>query len=286
MFGYVRPLKGELKVREFARYRSLYCGICKSISRRYGQLPRFATSYDMTFLALLLSALRAEDPGIEAENCILHPARKDPTAQPSEILDYAAGASVLLMRYKFRDDLADKEKQVKAASLNLLFSSAAKKAAGDYPELDALFVRQLEQQEKAEAVFFRQPSLEDITAPFASLLGGLLEHAPKDDALESEYREGLVYAGRKLGQWVYLIDALDDLEKDAEKGRFNPLSGEGGPARRAEALRILEEAEDQIDAVFSLLPFYRDASILSNIIQLGLPDVRHKVEKGQTLRPL
>lgn len=49
--------KGELKVREYEVYCGYYCGICKSIGRRYGQLPRMALSYDAAFLAILLASI-------------------------------------------------------------------------------------------------------------------------------------------------------------------------------------------------------------------------------------
>ena len=45
MLGYVKIDKGELKVREYEVYTGYYCGICKSIGKRYGQLPRMALSY-------------------------------------------------------------------------------------------------------------------------------------------------------------------------------------------------------------------------------------------------
>ncbi|MFT9057020.1 MAG: DUF5685 family protein, partial [Ethanoligenens sp.] len=28
MFGYVKPFKPELKIREFEAYRAVYCGMC------------------------------------------------------------------------------------------------------------------------------------------------------------------------------------------------------------------------------------------------------------------
>ncbi|HQQ40586.1 MAG TPA: DUF5685 family protein, partial [Clostridia bacterium] len=46
MFGYIRPLECELKVREQAEYRAFYCGLCKTIGRRYGTLERLTLSYD------------------------------------------------------------------------------------------------------------------------------------------------------------------------------------------------------------------------------------------------
>ena len=58
MFGYIRPLEGELKVREQREYRGYYCGLCKSIGARYGQIERLSLSYDCAFLAALLALAR------------------------------------------------------------------------------------------------------------------------------------------------------------------------------------------------------------------------------------
>ena len=55
MFGYIRPLECELRVREQAEYRGTYCGLCKSIGIRYGQIERLTLSYDCAFLALVLA---------------------------------------------------------------------------------------------------------------------------------------------------------------------------------------------------------------------------------------
>jgi hypothetical protein len=55
MFGFVRPDKGELKVRDYELYRAVYCGLCHSLKRRCGAAGRFIINYDFTFLAMLLS---------------------------------------------------------------------------------------------------------------------------------------------------------------------------------------------------------------------------------------
>ena len=60
MLGYIKPEKSQLKIIEYEVYNGYYCGVCKSISRRYGQLPRISLSYDAAFLALLLAALDDE----------------------------------------------------------------------------------------------------------------------------------------------------------------------------------------------------------------------------------
>ena len=38
MFGYVRPYKPELKVREYEMFRAAYCGLCWALKEKYGGL--------------------------------------------------------------------------------------------------------------------------------------------------------------------------------------------------------------------------------------------------------
>ena len=61
MFGYVTPLKPELKIREYEAFRSYYCGICMHIKECFGNIPRMSLNYDMTFLGLLLDGLHKEE---------------------------------------------------------------------------------------------------------------------------------------------------------------------------------------------------------------------------------
>ena len=46
MFGYIKPHSPELKVREDAYYRGVYCGLCRAMGRCTGCLSRFTLSYD------------------------------------------------------------------------------------------------------------------------------------------------------------------------------------------------------------------------------------------------
>ena len=57
MFGYVTANKPEMKMREFARYKGFYCGLCRQLHKNHGRLGQLTLTYDMTFLVLLLSSL-------------------------------------------------------------------------------------------------------------------------------------------------------------------------------------------------------------------------------------
>ena len=57
MFGYIGCVKEKLSEEEQKRYQSIYCGLCRNLKERYGQVERLCLSYDMAFLILLLSSL-------------------------------------------------------------------------------------------------------------------------------------------------------------------------------------------------------------------------------------
>ena len=73
MFGYVQPLKPELKVKEFALYRGYYCGVCKVMGKLYGLASRFTVTYDAAFLALINSALFKDEENMALERCVVNP---------------------------------------------------------------------------------------------------------------------------------------------------------------------------------------------------------------------
>lgn len=59
MFGYIRPVERELRIRESEYYRALYCGICAAMGRLCGQRAMLTLSYDAVFIALLRAAVTA-----------------------------------------------------------------------------------------------------------------------------------------------------------------------------------------------------------------------------------
>ena len=50
MFGYVKPVVGEMLVREHEFYKATYCGICRAMKKHTGTLSRVTLSYDSVFL--------------------------------------------------------------------------------------------------------------------------------------------------------------------------------------------------------------------------------------------
>ena len=76
MFGYVRPQKSELRVREYEAYRAVYCSLCRQLGKSYGMFARMTLSYDCTFFALWLMALHKKCLGFREGRCVVNPLKK------------------------------------------------------------------------------------------------------------------------------------------------------------------------------------------------------------------
>lgn len=273
MFGYIRPLECELKVREQAEYRGVYCGLCKSIGRRYGQLERLTLSYDCAFLALTLFALTGGStftPG----NCGPRVYRgKRPIANPSAVLDYAADVNVLLAWYKAADDAAD-EKSAKAAAAKLALKRAYQKAAKANPKLDEAIRAGMDALQAQEAQ--RIASTDEPSNAFGALLADVMLNAPMLPESECAAAQWMYY---NLGKWVYLIDAWDDREKDEKSGSYNPFLLTKMEREQAEFLLniTLNEAKKGYD----LFTLKAPSGLLDNIMTLGLTHTQERVLAGE-----
>ena len=99
VLGYVVAYRPEMKVREAELYKAYYCGVCKSIGRRYGQIPRMVLSYDAAFLAVVLDCLDDEGENLSREGCIINPVKKKAIAY-SDAIDFEADVMLILAWYK------------------------------------------------------------------------------------------------------------------------------------------------------------------------------------------
>ena len=215
MYGYIRPDKGELRVREYELFRAVYCGLCETLRQRYGFLSRFAVNYDMTFLAMVLLS---SDARTQMRRCPVHPLRKRPCVQDSEALEAAADYSVILAWWNLRDNVRD-EKAIKALTAETgaaAMKKAYEKASAARPAFDAntkQCLKELDTLEKEQC-----PSLDRAADCFARILAFAAEEFEEGE--QRRIRHELFY---HIGRCVYLLDAVDDLEDDIKEDHYNPL---------------------------------------------------------------
>lgn len=275
MFGYIKPDKPELKIKEYQYFRAYYCGLCKALGKRMGQISRFTVSYDSAFAALFLASLHDEQDEISFEPCIIDPVRKKPVIRNSRFIDYAADMNVVLTYYKLMDDWHNERSWpalVAAVALRRQLRSAAKNygAKVKYIEDKLIELNDLEAQ--------RCAVVDEAAEPFACMMRELMDYPGSD--VNSEQRAILGDVAYDLGRWIYILDAYDDLDKDAASGSYNPLlvqfgySGQDIMAFKADVrdwVRFnLTYTLSRIEASYRRLDIKRNRAVLDNFIYLGL----------------
>lgn len=261
MFGYVVINKPELKIKDFDEYRAYYCGLCKALKQQAGARGQMSLSYDMTFLAVLLSLLYEPEEREYLTRCMVHPVTKH-RMKKNAMIDYVADMNLLLTGYKCRDDFTDEKNVMKACYGAMLHSSVRK--------IQNIYERQTHQVEKSlkELALLEKECNYDIDK-LSACFGRLLEEifVVREDEWETYLRK----IGFYIGKFVYILDAYDDLEKDKKKGCFNPFiekEKEEDFDEWVKQLLLMSAAEFARE--FEKLPIVDNVDILRNIIYSGI----------------
>lgn len=282
MFGYVQPLKPELKIKEYEAYKGYYCGLCKALKENYPPGARFMLNYDCATLALLLASMSDDAPAVGRERCIASPLRKK-TVVRTGVSGYAAAVNVLLGCAKLGDNVRD-EGRLTARALLLLYRRAGRRAQNRHAALAAEFTQRLKQLCALEKEGCRD--IDAVADAFARLLAAVFSQAPFD-FVDADAQKALWHFGYNLGRWIYIADAVDDIEKDAKKKNYNvflqraPAAANVRDAVREEAAFNLNMSLAQACRAYELLEIRRDKPLLDNIMYLGLAKKTEDVLKGE-----
>ncbi len=271
MFGYVVANSDILTAQEKERYKSIYCGLCRALEQRHGVLGRFTLTYDMTFLVLVLGSLYEPQTGCGCERCLPHPFKRHPYCS-SAITDYAADMNVALTYRKLLDDWHDDKNIFKLFYAKLL-KKKYQKIAVRYPRQCLAMDGCLKKLSEFEKSGQQNPDTG------AQLFGQLM--AELFVLYEDRWAPSLRAMAQELGEFIYIMDAVTDLEQDEKKGCFNPLSGLKKAGRNEEYfLQILTMLIGNCTMEFEKLPLVADVSIMRNILCSGVW-TRYQFEKAK-----
>ena len=272
MFGYVKPVNGELLVKEYEFYKATYCGICRSMKKHTGVLSNITLSYDSVFLALVrMLYLDDEHFSCSSRRCIAHPTAKRPMLDENPALEYTARAFALLTYYKINDDLADERGMRRLASIAVRPISSHSRKRAALSTLERIVADSL-----ATIRGLEDAGCESVDKPasvFGELLGELFAYGLPDNNRLVPYT-----LGYHLGRFIFAADAAEDYEDDRREGKYNPyvLRYEGRPLseENKETIKcaLLLECK-KIESAVNLLPTEKSAiidNIIKNIIYLGL----------------
>ena len=282
MFGYVRAELPYLYIKDDALYKALYCGVCKGIAKTCGNAARVALSYDVAFLSAAIHNIAGVDITVEKQHCLTHCIRSRQMAEVDEISMQLGALNTLLAYYKCMDDVEDNEGgRAKRAFLKSGFRKAKKK----YPELERIVRENLSKQSSLEKQ--KIASVDRAADATANMLAEVCDSILGEKTTPAAHN--LFYA---VGKWIYLIDALDDYDKDLKKGNYNPFALSYNAACKKELLsgKSAEEIAFTFNAIFydirenlSQIKFHFNRDLTDNILLRGLPSVTKLVMQDKRL---
>lgn len=270
MFGYVRPFKSELKIKDYEQFKSVYCGLCHTLKERYGFAARFVINYDFTFLAMLLCN---QSVNYKKCRCIASPFKKKRCTASEVFLESSADYSVILTYWKIKDTIRDDGfvEKLKAFSAMFFLKGAYKKARQNASHFDELVCENLKELSALEAS--KCASIDKAAHKFAEILECTALHEKEPN--RQRILKQLFY---HTGRIIYLLDAVDDLENDFKLGSYNPLiyrfslkTDKLSLEERKLMLMTITHSHNFLVSAFMLLDEGIYNAVLENIIFYGIP---------------
>lgn len=279
MFGYIRTDIPNMYVKDTVLYKAMYCGLCKSIGKTCGTCGRFTLNYDLTFLSAFLHNVCDKDVKIEKQRCILHHIRKRPVAVPDELSEKIACLNVILAYYKLQDDVIDSGRGKFKKSF---IKGAYKKAKKQAIELDKIVENMyvgLRSYEKSNG-----DSIDISSDYFGTMMVDCVKFLSGEN-----FSEPIGQVAYRVGKWIYLIDALDDFDKDKAKKNYNVFVNYYKATSKEDLMKqyggeiislfanILEEIK-----IFSKQIQYKfNHDLTDNILIFGIREQTKKIMEGK-----
>jgi len=284
LFGYIKPCKPEMLVKELGMYKNLYCSLCKNLGKSFGITSRLFLNYDCTFLVVLAISLNKNTIKF---NSSLKPSCRCPVNIFKKFhylkgfekeFKYASAISIILFYNKLKDDSRDSGIFRKILSKILLFfiKFNYKKAKKAYPFIANSIKKSIKKQENLEKIN-KEYNVDKSAEPTAEILSEIFKYISQD---EKEKRI-LSQLGYFLGKWVYLLDAADDIKKDRKNNSFNIFNiiykNKSEEEIKSSCKETLNQLLFHIILSYNLLEVNNFKNILDNIIKLGLKAEQERV---------
>lgn len=277
MFGYVIPDKQNMYIKDFNVFQGYYCGLCRALGKTGGPLTRLCTNYDVTFYSVLLHSIAGVEPKIESKYCALT-CKKKPMIEVDDLSKKAADIAVLLTYYNVVDDIEDGKKSRLAIKWRL--HNRKRAAAKRLPEVDALMKREFSRLSALEKS--NSSNIDEVADCTAVVMRDMTKLLVKTD-------ENVDLFTYNLGRLIYLLDAIDDIEEDSKKGRYNVVVNNFGKcteksdylAENGEELSfLLKSTYNRMVESYNNMDIKVGEGVLSNTIYLGLDLQIERMLKG------
>lgn len=258
MFGFVQADTAGLKEDDLIRYRSYYCGLCRSLGNKYGAVSRLCLTYDMAFLAMVLTSLYEPPETVDTGRCAVHPIRENKYLN-NKYIDYCADMTIALMYHKLMDNWKDDR--------NIASKISADTLKNKYEKVKSLWPNQcsvMERELKTLSEIEKEPdfSADEAGACFGRLMASLFT------VNRDNWYNHLNCLGYELGRFIYVADAVLDLDDDIKKNKPNPFKNV--KINYDDMKNDLKIILGGAARAFEFLPLVQDYDILRNVIYNGI----------------
>ena len=214
MFGYTFPIEPMMTNEEQAAYRAYYCETCHQLRDGYGVMSTVIVSYEMTFANIILNSV-LKGGVIDREPkagklCVFRHSDNH-----TELLRRLAAYTVLVANNGLIDDKLDGP-SIKSNFGLLWLNRSIERAKRDFPQYDELIMKGYEMLREKEAAGCDDP-IEMGKASAASMIWVLRE------MVGEEWTPDLEALFEGMGIWVYVLDAIEDLDDDFKEDQYNPF---------------------------------------------------------------
>ncbi|MFL1378611.1 MULTISPECIES: DUF5685 family protein [unclassified Nocardiopsis] len=242
MFGILRPCRHTLPDGLADEWMAHMCGLCLALRDDHGQASRIATNYDGLVISVLTAAQAPEQAGTrQAGRCPLRGMRGARAADGAGA-HLAAAVSLMLASAKITDHIEDGDGLYARRGVRALAGRVAERwrrgatASGDGLGLDgSALLAVIDRQRELELSAGPGTDVLTVTAPTEAATGEAFAHTAVLAGRPAN-AEPLREAGRLFGRIAHLLDAVEDLEEDRERGAWNPLTATGTGLDRAREL--------------------------------------------------
>lgn len=223
VFGYIKPNKMELKLKEIKRYSSCYCALCDQLKKDYGFLSRFILNYDVTFLLVFLDN-KYDNPKKHREfRCPYNLLRKIRVEINNDVIEYSAFINYWLVTEKLLDDYIDNHNIIKLLLYKLLtIKKKFKQQKSKYSAHIEKLTDKLHNVYLSEKEAYDTYSFDELINSFGDFFASLFNVALSE--VEQKVDTNTYKILFNMGKWLYIIDAFDDYAKDSKKNNVNILN--------------------------------------------------------------
>lgn len=219
MLGYLHPKLKSSNSKLKEQYKALYCGLCHGLKKNYGYRGIACLNYEVTFLLLLIISASEKESVIFHGSCCLTPFVRVPFIDYlSREVKTSADISILVSGFEIKDNINDGGVFIWKI-FDRLLNKLNETVTNEISEFEASIKNKLNTFYNLENN--ESDNIDDILCACGDIVEKFVE--PLLPAVDGPVAEIISMIANYIGQWIYLVDACDDLQKDISTDNYNPL---------------------------------------------------------------